>query len=55
VREEIVQEYLQGVTIVDRHMDDGTKTCSAVAVMPKTHLPASPAVEPMAHDSPTRR
>ena len=35
VREEIVQEYLQGVTIVDRHMDDGTKTCSAVAVMPK--------------------
>lgn len=46
VREEIVQEYLQGVTIVERRKDDGTNTCSAVAVMPKSKLPAPVAAEP---------
>ncbi len=54
VREEIVQEYLQGVTIVDRRIDDEAKTCSAVAVMPKTKLHAPPAAEPIATDSPAR-
>ena len=33
VREEIVQEYLQGVRIVERHTDEEAKTCSATAVM----------------------
>jgi hypothetical protein len=37
-REEIVQEYLQGVKIVDRHIDEGSKTCSATAVMPKSQI-----------------
>lgn len=55
VREEIVQEYLQGVTIVDRRIDDEAKTCSAVAVMPKTKLYSPPATEPIATDSPARR
>jgi hypothetical protein len=45
VREEIVQEYLQGVTIIDRRIDDEAKTCTAVAVMPKTTLQAPPAAE----------
>ena len=52
-REEIVQEYLQGVKIVDRQIDDENKTCSATAVMPKSqiepkaapdHLEPTPAV-----------
>ncbi|HET6676046.1 MAG TPA: hypothetical protein VFG71_11935 [Nitrospiraceae bacterium] len=34
VREELVQEYLQGVKIVDRRLDEAQKTCSATAVMP---------------------
>ena len=38
VREEIVQEYLQGVTIIDRRINDEAKTCTAVAVMPKPTL-----------------
>lgn len=42
VREEIVQEYLQGVTIMERRADEEAKTCSAVAVMPKNRLPANP-------------
>ena len=54
VREEIVQEYLQGVTIVDRRIDDEAKTCSAVAVMPKIKLHTPPAAEPIATDSPAR-
>ena len=54
VREEIVQEYLQGVTIVDRRIDDEAKTCSAVAVMPKTKLHSPPAADPLATDSPAR-
>ena len=37
-REEIVQEYLQGVKIVDRHIDEAGKTCSATAVMPKSQI-----------------
>lgn len=39
-REEIVQEYLQGVKIVDRQIDESGKTCSATAVMPKTQARA---------------
>jgi hypothetical protein len=38
-REEIVQEYLQGVTIVDRHIDEANHLCTATAVMPKTPVP----------------
>jgi hypothetical protein len=38
-REEIVQEYLQGVTIVDRQVDEANHLCTATAVMPKTPLP----------------
>jgi hypothetical protein len=42
-REEIVQEYLQGVKIVDHHVDLDKNTCSATAVMPKNNLqPAGP-------------
>ncbi len=37
-REEIVQEYLQGVRIVDRRIDEGAHTCSATAVMPKSRI-----------------
>jgi len=42
-REEIVQEYLQGVKIVDRQIDEGNKTCSATAVMPKSQIQPNPA------------
>ena len=42
-REEIVQEYLQGVKIVDHQTDDETKTCSATAVMPKSQIQSAPA------------
>ena len=48
-REEIVQEYLQGVKIVDRQIDEGSKTCSATAVMPKSQIqpkPPSDSLEP---------
>ncbi|ODT43956.1 MAG: hypothetical protein ABS70_06720 [Nitrospira sp. SCN 59-13] len=45
VREEIVQEYLQGVTIVDRRIDDEAKICTAVAVMPKATLSMPPTAE----------
>jgi hypothetical protein len=38
IREEIVQEYLQGVKIVDRQIDEEGKTCSATAVMPKSQI-----------------
>ena len=51
VREEIVQEYLQGVTIIDRRTDDETKTCTAVAVMPRIILPAPTAESPAADSS----
>ena len=33
VREEIVQEYLQGVKIIDRRFDEANGTCSSTAVM----------------------
>ena len=42
-REEIVQEYLQGVKIVDRQIDEENKTCSATAVMPKSQIQSTPA------------
>lgn len=50
-REEIVQEYLQGVKIVDRQIDEGSKTCSATAVMPKSQIQPKPASDSLA---PTR-
>jgi len=37
-REEIVQEYLLGVKIVDRQIDEENKICTATAVMPKTPM-----------------
>jgi hypothetical protein len=42
-REEIVQEYLQGVQIVDRQIDDEKKICSATAIMPKSQIQPKPA------------
>ncbi len=42
-REEIVQEYLQGVKIVDRQVDEDKKMCSATAVMPKSQIQPKPA------------
>jgi hypothetical protein len=42
-REEIVQEYLQGVKIVDRQIDETNKTCSAIAVMSKSQIQPRPA------------
>ena len=42
-REEIVQEYLRDVKIVDRRMDEDSKTCSAIAVMPKSQIQPKPA------------
>ena len=41
-REEIVQEYLQGVKIIDHHIDEDKKICSATAVMPKSKLQPPP-------------
>ena len=51
-REEIVQEYLQGVKIVDRQIDEGSKTCSATAVMPKSQIQPNPAPDRL-ESSPT--
>ena len=42
-REEIVQEYLQGVKIVDRQIDEENKICTATAVMPKSQIQPNPA------------
>lgn len=42
-REEIVQEYLQGVKIVDRQVDEENKTCTATAVMLKSAVPVKSA------------
>ena len=42
-REEIVQEYLQGVKIVDHQIDEESKTCSATAIMPKSQIQPKPA------------
>lgn len=44
-REEIVQEYLQGVKIVDRQIDEDSKTCSATAVMLKNQIQPKPALD----------
>jgi hypothetical protein len=44
-REEIVQEYLQGVKIVNRQIDEEGKTCSATAVMLKTLIQSKPAAD----------
>lgn len=55
VREEIVQEYLQGVNIIERRADEEAKTCSALAVMPKNRLQTNPFQEPAGPDSPARR
>ena len=48
-REEIVQEYLQGVKIVDRRIDEEGKTCSATAVMPKTQIEPKQALDTQEH------
>jgi len=37
-REEIVQEYLQGVMIIDRQIDQEKNICTATAVMPRSKL-----------------
>jgi hypothetical protein len=42
-REEIVQEYLQGVAIIDRRVDEEKKLCTATAVMPKSQIQPKPA------------
>ncbi len=52
-REEIVREYLQGVKIVDRQIDEAGGTCTATAVMPKSRIapqsaPDSPELNPAA-------
>ncbi|MCX5722815.1 MAG: hypothetical protein NT179_12425 [Nitrospirae bacterium] len=44
-REEIVQEYLQGVKIVDRQMDEEKKICTATAVMLKSQIQPKPAAD----------
>lgn len=45
IREEIVQEYLQGVKIVDRRIDEEHKICTAIAVMPKSRVQVKPATD----------
>ena len=55
VREEIVQEYLQGVNIVDRRADEEAKTCSATAVMSRNQLLPTPSQESPQPDSAARR
>ncbi len=50
-REEIVREYLHGVKIVDRQIDEAGGTCTATAVMPKSRIaprsvPDSPELTP---------
>jgi hypothetical protein len=50
-REEIVQEYLQGVKIVDHRIDEEHKTCTATAVMSRSQIqlkpePATPDILP---------
>lgn len=41
-REEIAEEYLQGVMIVDRQIDEASHTCTATAVMSKKYLRPPP-------------
>lgn len=54
-REEIVQEYLQGVKIVDHHVDLDKNICSATAVMPKPHLQSAPPSNPPPPPAPIMR
>jgi predicted lipid-binding transport protein (Tim44 family) len=44
-REELVQEYLQGVRIVDRQVDEEHMVCTATAVMLKSAIPPKPAAD----------
>lgn len=53
-REEIVQEYLQGVTIVDRNIDEANHLCTATAVMPKTAVPTKQVPDGVSVPSVTR-
>ena len=55
VREEIVQEYLQGVRIVERHTDEEAKTCSATAVMARPRLSAPASSESNGRESAAHR
>ena len=55
VREEIVQEYLQGVRIVERHTDEEAKICSATAVMPKPRLSTPASTESNGRESAAHR
>ena len=55
VREEIVQEYLQGVNIIDRRADEETKTCSATAVMPRNQLSPTVSLQSSPPDSAAHR
>jgi hypothetical protein len=54
-REEIVQEYLQGVKIIDRQIDEEKKVCTSTAVMPRNKLQPlpqtndSPPLPPITH------
>lgn len=45
-REEIVQEYLSGVKIVDRRIDEENKVCTATAVMLKSPMQPKQASDP---------
>ena len=54
-REEIVQEYLQGVKIIDRHVDKEKNICSATAVMPKSQLQPPPHSNVPSQSSPIAR
>jgi hypothetical protein len=54
-REEIVQEYLQGVKIVDRQIDEDKQICTATAVMPRSQLNASPPPHDLPAPAPTAR
>lgn len=49
-REELVQEYLHGVKIVDRQIDEGQKICTATAVMLKSQIQPKAAPD---HPEPT--
>ena len=49
-REELVQEYLEGVKIVDRQIDEGQKICTATAVMLKSQIQPKAAPD---HPEPT--
>jgi hypothetical protein len=54
-REEIVQEYLQGVKIIDHRIDEDKNICSATAVMPRSALQSSPPSNNPSSPLPTTR